>query len=214
MADEIHYKPNSKVAKRSEAEAKPEKKVEKVVSGNVIRKKKSLGSKFTELFTGENAKSAAVYVFVEVIVPSTKQMIEEAFKEQLSRMLWGENRPRSSAGRNVAKAYVSYNNMYGGSSTYREDKRRAAIAPRTHSNTRAPDEIILESRSEAESVIERMVTLIQEYDVATVSDMLDLVGTTGSFTDDKWGWTDLRAARVRKVPEGYLLDLPRAIPLD
>ena len=75
------------------------------------------------------------------------------------------------------------------------------------------DGIILESRREAEEVIDRLGDLIDNYDAATVSDLYELVGITGSFTDDKWGWTDIRSAGIRRVREGYLLQLPRTEPL-
>lgn len=77
------------------------------------------------------------------------------------------------------------------------------------------DEIILETRMEAEEVIERMAEYVERYDQASVSDLYQLVGVTGSFADEKWGWKDLRAASVTRVRNGgYLLDLPRPIELD
>lgn len=71
------------------------------------------------------------------------------------------------------------------------------------------DEIILESRAEAETVLERLIDTIDTFDVATVSDLYDLVGISGSFVDSQWGWTDLRDASLRRVRDGYLLNLPK-----
>lgn len=74
-------------------------------------------------------------------------------------------------------------------------------------------DIILASRADAEEVLDRLRDLVSQYDVATVNDLYDLVGLTGEFTDDKWGWTDLRTASVRVVRGGYLLNLPRTQPI-
>jgi hypothetical protein len=75
------------------------------------------------------------------------------------------------------------------------------------------DEIVLQSRTEAEEVIDRLFDLVSRYDTATVADLYELVGIQGSHTDHKWGWTDLRGADVSRTRDGYLLDLPDPIPL-
>ena len=76
------------------------------------------------------------------------------------------------------------------------------------------DEIILASRVEAEEVIDRLFDLVSRYESATVADLYEMVGVTGNFTDDKWGWTNIRGAGVTRVRNGFLLDLPRPEPLD
>jgi hypothetical protein len=77
------------------------------------------------------------------------------------------------------------------------------------------DEIVLASLGEAEEVIDNMSTLIRDFDVVSVSDVLTMVGVTPAFTDVKWGWDDIRGARVKRLSsDQYLLDLPRPIPLD
>jgi hypothetical protein len=72
----------------------------------------------------------------------------------------------------------------------------------------------LATRVEAEEVIDRLFDVVSRYETATVADLYEMVGVTGNYTDDKWGWTDLRGASVQRVRNGYLLDLPRPEPLD
>lgn len=74
-------------------------------------------------------------------------------------------------------------------------------------------EIILATRAEAEDVLEQLRELINQYEIATVSDLYQLVGHTGEFTDDKWGWDDLRSASIRPIRGGYLLNMPRTQPI-
>ena len=75
------------------------------------------------------------------------------------------------------------------------------------------DEIILESRTEAEEVIDKLYEVISRYESATVADLYQLVGLSSSHTDYKWGWTDIRGAGVSRSRDGYVLDLPEPIPL-
>ena len=69
-------------------------------------------------------------------------------------------------------------------------------------------DIVLASRSDAEEVLTQLCALLNDYGVVTVSDLYDLVGITSKFTDDKYGWTDLKTAVIKGVRTGYLLDLP------
>ena len=76
------------------------------------------------------------------------------------------------------------------------------------------DEIVLATRAEAEEVIDNLFALVDSYDTATVADLYGMVGQTGSYTDEKWGWSDLRGTSISRVKGGYLLDLPRPQYLD
>lgn len=76
------------------------------------------------------------------------------------------------------------------------------------------DEIVLDTRHEAELVLDNLEELIKQYGQATVTDLYDLVNITSSFADEKWGWTDLSHANVSHVRDGYLLNLPKPETLD
>ena len=186
----------------------PAKKVEKVISGEAITRKKTFGSKFKETLTGEDARSVGAYILFDVIIPAAKAMLADAASQGAERMLFGDsNRNRRSS---ISKqGYTSYNRMYN-----RDEKpTRRDLSQRARA-THDFAEVVLSSRGEAEEVLDRLNDLIDTYDMATVSDLYDLVGITGSFTDDKWGWFDLRGATIRPVREGYLILLPKTQPLD
>ena len=76
------------------------------------------------------------------------------------------------------------------------------------------DDIVLDKRDEAEDVLSRMDELISTYGMASVADLYELVGVTGNYTDNKYGWTDIRSASAIRVRDGYLLKLPKALPLN
>jgi hypothetical protein len=75
------------------------------------------------------------------------------------------------------------------------------------------DEVILESRTEAEQVIDQLFEVVNVYGSARVSDLYELVGLAPTHTDNKWGWTNVQGAGVTRVRDGYLLDLPNPHPL-
>ena len=58
------------------------------------------------------------------------------------------------------------------------------------------DDILFESRGEAEDVLSHLVDLTIDYGVASVADFYDLSGIESQFTDNKYGWTNLRDAEV------------------
>ena len=54
----------------------------------------------------------------------------------------------------------------------------------------------------------------EAYQVVSVADFYDLVGVSGNYTDNKYGWTDIRNASVIRVRDGYMIKLPKALPLN
>ena len=58
-----------------------------------------------------------------------------------------------------------------------------------------------------------MDELIDQYGMVSVGDLYDLVGVTGQYTDNNYGWTDLRTASVVRTRDGYMIKLPRALAL-
>ena len=59
-----------------------------------------------------------------------------------------------------------------------------------------------------------MDELLETYDIVSVADLYDLVGKTCNYTDNKYGWTNLRNAEPVRVRDGWLLKLPKAGPIN
>lgn len=197
--------------RRQNPEPPAQKKVERVVQGEVVRRKKPLGRRIAEVFVGGDAKSVWGYIAFDVLIPAAKDTFADAFSQGIERMLFGEARSysRRTGRRPGGGGYVSYDRM--SSRDRRDESRHVSRRARASHDF---DEIILPTRVEAEEVIDRLFDLTAKYETATVSDLYDLVGVSGNYTDDKWGWVDLRGAGVTRVRNGYLLDLPRPEPLD
>lgn len=194
------------------------KKIKKVVEGTVVRRKKSLGKKFKELFFGVNAKDNWHNVLYGVMIPAAKDMIFDAGKEILERRVFGESRYGGSrrGGRNYSSgtnSHIQYNKMSYSQSTPRDRDEPRNLSRRARSKHQF-DEIIISTRREAEDVISQLFDLIETYDVVSVYDLYEITNITGDYTDKKWGWTDIQDATVTHVRDGYLLDLPRPQPID
>ena len=58
-----------------------------------------------------------------------------------------------------------------------------------------------------------MEELLERFEVVSVADLFDMAGISCNYTDNKYGWTDLRDARVARVSDGYVIRLPRATSL-
>ena len=209
-----NYPPNSHKVK--ETLNKPDdgpKKIEKIVTGKVIQKKKTLARKIAETFIGDDIGSASNFVLFEVIIPATKNMIREGVSEGVERLLFGEVRGHRPGGLLAGRSnYVSYDKYSAGANkpaTQRELSRRGRAS---HDFS----EIELDSRGEVEAVIDNLLELISDYGVATISDLYEMVGIPGNFVDRKWGWTNLDDATATRVRggNGYKLNIPRPQPLD
>lgn len=211
---------NSRKAKDEDAgpvkRVREVKKVERVANGTVVRRKRSLGKRFADNFAGDNAQGVWSYVLFDVMIPAVKDMVADASSTGIERMLFGDSRSaRSRGGRggNGPTGNVSYNRYSSGPASRNSREESRSISRRSRASHDF-DEIILATRVEAEEVIDRLFELVSKYDSATVADLYDLVGIDGKFTDDRWGWSDLRGSGVSRVRNGYLLDLPKPEPLE
>lgn len=215
------YPANSRAAKQRTETPRPkaaqEKKIEKVVTGSVVQRKRSLGKRFHDTFVGGDSRSVGQYIVMDVLVPATKDMIHDVITSYVERMLFPDSRPIGGRRRSSSSSSVGRINYGGASSSIRRDPREEDRRRHVSSGSRSKHdfgEIILEKRVEAEEVIDRMIDQIREYGQVSIADLYDMVDVTSQFTDNKWGWYDLEGARVRYVNGGYLLDLPRPVDFD
>ncbi len=207
-----NYPPNShkyKEEQKKKNEQIAEKRVtEKVVTGTVKRKKKGFFDKFMGNIISEDAPSVKSYIFGDVLIPAIKKAISDIVTDGIDIILYGES--KRGRGRSTSDR-VSYRNYYDGGSYNRPRmNERQAITASQYSY----DDIILPSRGEAEDVLARMDELIDAYGLVRVADLYDLVGITGNYTDNKYGWTNITRAEIIRTRDGFMIKMPRAIPID
>lgn len=195
------YKPNSHKYKEGLKEEK--KKVEKVVKGTVKTKKKSELSKLGDVFISEDAKGVGSYIFMDVLVPTIKKAIVDIVTDGINMVFFGgDARGKSSKSQAGYVAYSSYS-----------DRNRSHTYSSARTRTCSYDDIIFESRGEAEEVLSRMDELVDKYGIVSVADMYDLAGLSCPYTYNDYGWTSIRNADVVRTRNGYEIKMSKALPI-
>ena len=206
----MDYQANSHKSKAPvPSEPREPKVVEKVVTGEVVTRKKSLGRKFKDLFISTDAKGVVAYICTDVLLPAARNMIVDGASKGVERLMYGENTAqRRQYGQGPRITYNSPVNR--GQMSY-----PGAVANRGRAQTprQSHDDVVLSSREEAETVVERMHDLISQYEAVSVADFNELVGLPSNHTDNKWGWLYLRGVSVQQVRDGYLINLPPIEPI-
>lgn len=197
---DTNFKPNSHRYKEEQKNASSERKIEKVVSGNVKTKKKSETSKLRDVFIAEDVSNVKSYIFMDVLVPAIKNAIVDIVTDGVNMIFGTKGKTKA-----YSSNYVSYRDYS------RRDDRVRNVRPSNRFNY---DDLIFESRGEAEAVRDQMDAMIERYGFVTIADMYDMADLSAPYTSNKYGWTNLRNADVVRVREGYIIKLPRALPID
>lgn len=191
----MDYKGNSHKEKEK---AKEEKKVEKVVHGSVKTKRRNM---LSDSFISEDVSNVKSYIILDVLIPAAKKAISDIVVNGIDMLLYGETGHTKKSG----GSKVSYRSYYDRPSERRDTRSIGGYRY---------NDIVLDNRGEAEEVLSRMDDLMASYGVVSVADLYDLVGENCNYTDNNYGWTDIRSASVVRVRDGYLIKLPKALPID
>lgn len=209
------HRPKTVTPEQPKTETPEKPRVQRVVEGNVIRRKKSWGKRFVETFFGDT-KGIGSAVVSEILIPAARDMVFEAGKDAMERALFPDARGSGHRRHKVGGQtnYRAFGGIAAKAVAFREDPR-----PSLSNRARAThnfDEIVLGSRREGESILAQMFEVIERFDAVTVADLYEMVGIKPDYPDRKYGWTaaSLAGAGVDRVKEGYLLDLPRPEDLD
>lgn len=199
-----------------EKEAKGEKQVVKVVTGEVIVKPDGIGTKFRRIFFGGDARSAGRFVLADVMLPAARDMVVDAVINGVKGVIYGDPTYRRRSAE--YRPRVQYSNpinrpLYR---DMREDHRASRTGPYLPDQPhpyRGPEkaerqQIVIARKEDAERVVERLIDIIDQYQVASLADLYDLVGLPSSHIDNKWGWTVMNTAEIRQTRDGYIIDLP------
>ena len=179
------------------------KEIRPVVRGKIHEK--GLGEKMAESFFSEDTKTVGDYILWDVIIPGLKNAVIDV----MEMALFGSSRSRKNrtSGGRTSVSYSSY---------YDSDSR--SFGPRNvgrpnRSSVYNFSDIELSSRGDAEEVITSMEELVNRYGVASVADLCSLVGVSSQFTDNNFGWTDIRDFSYRRKGGVYILDFANPISL-
>lgn len=206
MGEIKDFRPTSEESKiRQGGDNRP--RPEKIVSGSVKTKPKTGFAKFKDAFITGDWHHIKEYVCSDVIVPGIKKALFDIVTGGIEMLVYGSTgRKRDRQSRGTVTSYTQYY----------EDKRfndRFAERSRTSSTVYNYDDILFNSRGQAEHVLESMCNYLDTYDRVSVADLYDMCGLSCNYTDNDYGWTDLHTAIVRRVNDGFIIDLPKAVSL-
>lgn len=200
------YKSNSNSSRERESEKQAPKKknIEKVTKGTARTKKKS---KFFDSFIAEDVKDVKDYLLGDVLIPTIKSTLADMVSNGIDMALFGEVRGRKKPSRG-GSGRTPYRDYYD----RRDDRRREYRRPAAYDY----ESVIVESRGEAELVLDRMDEIIENYDSVSITDLYDLVGYDGGkYTDSKYGWTSLRGVDIARLRDGsYEIVMPAPKQID
>ena len=204
------YKSQAAEVKQAE-EQKPE---EKHVDGPIVqaraRKRNGIARFVRSLFV-EDLPNIGNYILEDVLRPSIQNFFIDSVTDSISMLFGGDGsvsrRSRSRGGYGERVSYRDY---------YDDDKRRRRRDRDRDEDFRGYDldDAVVDTRGEAERVIDKMEDMIDRYKAVSVADLYELVGLPSRYTDNKYGWTSIKSAKAQKVRGGYLIQLPDPKPLD
>lgn len=200
---EIKYQPNSHKSK--EEQKTEEKRAVKVVSGSVKTRKRGELRKLTDTFISEDVRNVKSYVLTDVIVPAVKKVIVDIVTDGIHMIFYGGTK-RTEGSRFDRPSYVNYSKISSGDSS-RPSYASSATSYRS-------EDLVFETRADAEEVLANMDAIVERYGVVRVLDLYDMVQKTCDHTANKYGWTSTRSAEIQRIADGYVIRMPRPMPIE
>lgn len=201
-----NYKSNSFKSKEVTQPEVTKKKTDKVILGTAKVKKKSEAQKFADVFVSEDISNVFDYIVTGVLIPSIKDALYDIVVNGAKMMLFGEKAGSSTRRSGSTGSRVSYRSYY--------DERQSSGNTIPKKSGYDFDPIIFDNRGDADYTLDKMHDIINsEYQVVSVMDMYCAAGLDCPYTYDSYGWTSLAGASVIKVRDGWMIKLPKALPL-
>lgn len=200
--------PNSHKYKREQKQQVAQKeRAKKVVSGATRVQKQGELSKIASKFISDDAHNVKNYVRDDIVIPAIKDTILDIIVKGATMIFGGG---RHNVQKNNPLSNISYYTNYAD----RFAPQRTTSQPRAARSALDYSNIVFANRPDAELVIDQMWGTISRYGYVTVMDLYDMADMTAPYTSDKYGWTDISSASVERVMGGYIIKLPRAMPID
>lgn len=173
-------------------------------------RKAPAGRRFRDTFIQGTPKSVVGSMIWDVFLPGMRDNLADAIHDGIDSLFRGDS---SGISRRTRSRYSSNH-----SSISKHSPDRALGGASRPSSDRYSDDarrnqdvsvIEIDSRVEAQEVLNQMLALIDQFDVCTLADFYQLVGIPPDHTDFKFGWEDIGGAHVVSSRGAYYLDIPR-----
>lgn len=176
----------------------------------------------TGLIGPNGIPGVARHVKDDVIIPSLRDLAGDAIRsagDTIAGRYFGEGRSRQTGYRGGYASGPSYNKTnYNqpakkyGNGVYQPPAKNygASYTSDTIELERGMtvDNFIIDTRADAQNVLDGLRDHILTFGMVTVADYYDLIGVEPKYTDNNFGWDDLQSVRVQPTRGGFILLLP------
>lgn len=186
--------------------AEEKKKLNKVVEGNARVAQNGNPAKNLKLFMVEDIRSVGSTMLTEVLFPQAKQTIYNAILNGLSMLFWGPGGQKKTSGLGLGTKVG-----YSGISSGKVSSSPVVSGYSTRSSKIEPEDVEFESRLDAQTVLDSMCDVLENFDRVTFAQLLDLAGVPNdNYTLNNYGWTSLKDAEIRRMSNGkYYIRFPK-----
>ena len=130
----------------------------------------------------------------DIFVPWAQDMLHNGWQGLGDVIFPGSNRSKPSGN----PEHYSYNESY---------------KPKTYSSYYEYDMKPFRTQSEAEKALNDLHAIMRKYGVVTLLDFNERVGNETNPTQANYGWTNINSADIRRVRDGWLVEMPSAKPI-
>lgn len=187
----------------------------KMVSGTVVKQKKSLGTRLASLlFDKEDVDSIGKLLLNEVVVPAVKNTLYEAITTGVSTALFGQSGAPVSRNTYNRTSSMGRTNQYHQSYNRTNNYKRESVVDTSYRYDRGGDgrsyvpDYVFANRHEALAVLDQMRDDISMYGSVSVLSYYDYIGMESRHTDNHYGWTDLTRSGIKPTRNGFVMSLP------
>lgn len=175
-------------------------KVEKVADGKLVKSKKR---KLADVFVQEDIAKVSDHVTFDVIIPAFKKLIIDVATNTLNSLFYGSGVPTQNSSGGIRYGAISSNKTQ---QTIRQD-----AMPSRPENIGS---VMVESYEKAQKILATINDIISRYGYARVADLFEQAGITCPWTYNNYGWTSIQSARIEGSAEGYMIIMPKALPIE
>jgi hypothetical protein len=199
----MEYKGNSYKSKQQSGTSGEREKVKPVVTAGAVTTKKKEG-----VILKEDVSDVKNYIVKDVIIPTAKKLLYDVVTNALGISLYGTADFKRGNGSGTPAGRVSYQKYYS------DDRNGSAVSSRTSSYGFDYDKLVFDNPGDAEIVLQAMDDMLDQGYIVSIADLYDLAGVScTNYAANKYGWTDLKSAKAIRVREGWVLRLPKPMPI-
>lgn len=193
------YKYNAEKKSTSHQTQTPQRLTPVVSKKDLVLPRQNFGTKLKDLFFSNTPNNLGEKILKDCIVPSVMKIVWDSIQMSLFGKVDRSDYYNDYRYRDYSRSYQTpYRNNDYSRSPYRNSNPPSGIDYKN---------LILQRPEDAERIVHSLWDCIRRDRRVSIAQLLDLFDVVGDFTDNNWGWTDERDIGIRKLPNGFLIDL-------